>query len=233
YGAILGEYSGAYGYAFHDLGPTPVTVPLESPEQTLRLTIDPDQGPSTPGCNGESTPAPRPGASTPGATPPGSSHGAAPAGTVKVHIDTSNAMLDKRGRALLALSCSGDPCRGELTLSARTLSRGRGRRGPRHARRAARHRGGTPRRAADQLIGHVEVAIGEGRTQRVWVTIDKAGRSAIARARGHRLAVLARVLVGPRSIPTTAGQRHIELRSFRARRHQRRRRRRHGRAHRP
>ena len=52
YASTIGEYSAAYGYSFHDLGPTAVTVPLNSSVTTLRLTIDPDEGPNTPGCVG-------------------------------------------------------------------------------------------------------------------------------------------------------------------------------------
>ena len=57
YGSTIAQYSGAYGYAFHDVGPTAVTVPLNPSIATLQLTINPDTGPNAPGCVGASTPS--------------------------------------------------------------------------------------------------------------------------------------------------------------------------------
>ncbi len=228
YASTLAEYAPVYGYAFSELGPAEITAPLEASVATLRVTIDPDEGPSTPGCQGESTPA-RGGGAPPGSAPgsrggggPGS--GVAPAGQVKVTIDSSRAMLEKRGRALLQLSCSGDPCKGELTLeralraAAKRTRRG-GRRRSARASRATRH--GRPKAQRIEVLGHVAFSIEEGKSQRIWVTIGKAGRSAIAAAKGHKLAVLAEATVGPTAKATIAGRRTIVLEAYRpkARKH--------------
>ncbi|HEY2719545.1 MAG TPA: hypothetical protein VGI52_07940 [Solirubrobacteraceae bacterium] len=224
YASTIAEYSTAYGYAFSELGPDEVTVPLDSSVATMRLTIDPDQGPAAPGCVGESTPpaapspaptqAPAPGA---GAAPTGPAAGSGQVGQVKVTIDTSSAKLDKRGRALLTLSCSGDPCHGELALEQvlRTpAKRRRDRRGPkaRRASRAVHHAPPSARRVI--VLGHIVFAIEEGERQSIWVTISPAGRRAIHAAKGHRLSVLAEALVGPRNAPTVVGSRKLTLESY-------------------
>lgn len=214
YASTIAEYSGAYGYAFSELGPTNVTVPLEPSVATMRLTIDPDQGPDTPGCVGESTPGPASGQQAPGSST-GTRRGSAPgsSGRVKVTIDTVKATLEKLGRVLLTLSCSGDPCKGELVLerSARVLVR-RTRRGRGRAARSPAHQ---PIKAGPStVLGQVAFSIEEGKRQSIWVTIGKAGVRAIRRVGGHRLSVLAEVLVGPRTSATIAGRRTVTLRSY-------------------
>lgn len=221
YAALIGEYSEAYGYSFHDLGPTPVTVPLNSSEETLRLTIDPEEGPSTPGCIGEATPFLGQLMGNP------QQQQQARAGRATVRIDSSVVKLDKRGRALIELSCSGDPCKGELTLDrVRTvLVRPRTRRQPRARRaEAARVKRRRATRTLVVVLGRTEFSIDEGRSQLVWVTVGRAGIRMIKSARGHRLGVLAKALLGPRSKPTNAGQRRLTLESYTPPRHRRRRR---------
>jgi hypothetical protein len=229
YASTIAEYAPVYGYAFSELGPAEITAPLEASVATLRVTIDPDQGPSTPGCQGESTPA-RGGSAPPGSAPgsrgggrPGS--GIAPVGQVKVTIDSSRAMLEKRGRALLQLSCSGDPCKGELTLAravqatTKRTRRGGGRHSAR-ASRSARHGQSKAQRVA--VLGRVAFSIEEGKSQRVWVTIAKAGRSAITAAKGHKLTVLAEASVGPTAKATIVARRAITLEGYRPKVHGRR-----------
>ncbi|MHB8492628.1 MAG: hypothetical protein ACYDA6_10520, partial [Solirubrobacteraceae bacterium] len=225
YAAVIGEYSDAYGYSFNDLGPTPVTVPLEAAVATVRLTLDSDQGPSTPGCLGESTPVAPPASAAPGKTP------APLAGRVKVTIGSGVVTLDKRGRALLRLSCSGDPCNGELTLSrayrvrARRPARRSGRRGRGHGRGTSSRRGRLIWRTVTVVFGRSEFSIAEGHSQSVWVTISRPARRRIHAARGHRLVVLVKAAVGPRPKPTVAGRRSVTLKSYaparRRRRHRR------------
>ena len=223
YASTIAEYSNAYGYSFSELGPSEVTVPLESSVATMRLTIDPDQGPDTPGCVGESTPPAGPSPAPTRAPAPSAGAGAPPAapgatsGQVKVTIDTSLAKLEKRGRALLTLSCSGDPCHGELALEqlVRTpAKRRRDRHGPK-ARRASRavHHAPPPARKVI-VLGHIVFAIEEGKRQSMWVTISPAGRRAIHAAKGHRLSVLAEAIVGPRNAPTVVGSRNLTLESY-------------------
>jgi hypothetical protein len=222
YASAIGEYSGAYGYSFHDLGPTAVTIPLGS-VATLRLTIDPDEGPSTPGCVGNSTPAAPP--------PPltGSVNAGGPpftnAGRVRVAILTAATALERRGRALIALSCGGDPCRGQLSLNRVLQIKVPPRRPARPRRRAllAKSRRPPPRRPPPRrpavrtrlvALGASEFSVGEGRSQRLWVTISASGRRLLQASSGHQLSVLARASVGPRAKQTIAGQRYLRLRSY-------------------
>jgi hypothetical protein len=221
YAQTIGEYSNAYGYSFNDLGPTPVTVPLDESIATLQITIDPDQGPSTPGCAGEATP----GAQTPAHPAPGRAPSTS-SGRVAVTVKSASVKLDKRGRALLTLACSGDPCKGELALQyVHFIAVKPGRRGRAH--KAAANRRRQIRRAVTVVLGHAEFSIAEGRSQRIWVTISPAGRRMIQRARGHRLAISAIASVGPRSRPTVVEHRRVTLASYTP--PPRRRRERHGR----
>lgn len=214
YASTMAEYSTAYGFSFSELGPAEITTPLEASVATLRLTIDPDQGPDTPGCLGQSTPAApvAPSAGSGQAVHPGA--GPVAAGQVSVAIDSGAVRLDKQGRALLTLSCSGDPCKGELTLS-RTAPAPRRRRGRGHARaRHARAGHRAPVRGRTIVLGRVAFSIEEGKRQSVWVAISPAGRRTIAAAKGHRLAVLAKATVGPQESPALAGQRAIVLSGY-------------------
>jgi hypothetical protein len=226
YASTIAEYSSAYGYSFSELGPNEVTVPLEASVATLRVTIDPDQGPNTPGCVGEST-AVAP--SAPGA--PGSSNGtgsrpggggSSGAGQVELSIDTAAAKLEKRGRALVTLSCSGDPCRGELAL-AHTVAAAPKRRRRGHARVARAQLHAPSRAKRTTVLGRVAFSIEEGKRQSVWVSFGAAARRTIQSSKGHRLSVRAEALVGPRSAPTVAARRTITLAAYtpsrRARRH--------------
>ncbi len=233
YGATIDAYSGAYGYSFHDVGPTAVTVPLGSSTATLRLTIDSDQGPDTPGCVGASTPsappapttppapspspAPAPAASPPVApSPPPAA--ATPGGTGRVNmtVESGSATLTKAGRALIALGCGGDPCKGSLTLnlvySVRVTSPRRRPPGRRRAHMAARPRVRFVRRTL--VLAGTDFSIEEGNSERIWVTISTAGIRRISDARGHRLGVLARASVGPWSKPTLVAQRRVTLQSY-------------------
>lgn len=231
YASTIAEYAPVYGYAFSELGPAEITAPMEASVATLRVTIDPDQGPSTPGCQGESTPAG--GGGAPVASPPGPHGGGAPGGPlgaghpghVRVTIDSSRAMLEKRGRALLQLSCVGDPCKGELTLerAVQVAAKRKRRGGARHSGRASRSaRRGHSKAQRLAVLGRVAFSIEEGKSQRIWVTIGQAGRNALAAARGHELAALAEATVGPTARATIAGRRTIVLEGYRpkkARRH--------------
>jgi hypothetical protein len=221
YASTIAEYSSAYGYSFSELGPDEVTVPLEASVATLRVTIDPDQGPSTPGCVGESTPAAGStgsgSGSGSGSSPASSSHpgGAAGsgAGQVKVAIDTAAAKLEKRGRVLLTLSCSGDPCKGELALTHTALPAvKRPRRGHARVARAQLHAPSKARRTT--VLGRTVFSIEQGKRQSVWVDISPAARRLIQSARSRRLSVLAEALVGPPRAPTVAARRTITIAAY-------------------
>ena len=120
---------------------------------------------------------------------------------VKVNIDSRVATLNKRGRALLKLSCSGDPCKGELTLG---------------YKRSTRRAPGKKKRenAKTLVVSRTNFSISEGKSQRIWVVITKTGRNAIKRAKGHQLEVLATALVGPKSKPTTVAKRRLKLKAY-------------------
>lgn len=208
YASTIAEYSDAYGYSFHDVGPTSVTTPLNSSVATMQVTIDSDQGPNTPGCIGASTPT-TPTTPAPPATPP------ANPGKVQVSIDSGSAKLDKRGRAVLLISCSGDPCKGELTLTGKSSKQRV--RGPRSAKRKRK-----ARRAKTLVLGKSTFSIAERKTQAVRVQITKKGLRTIKQARGRSLRVLARALVGPKSTPTTADTRRVTLKAYKAPKHRRR-----------
>ncbi len=229
YASTIAEYAPVYGYAFSELGPAEITAPLEGSVATLRVTIDPDQGPSTAGCQGESTPAS--GGGAPAGSVPGShgggrpGSGGAPGGQVKVTIDSGGASLDKHGRALLQLSCSGDPCKGELTLARTVRAAGRRTRrshSRRHGRASRSPAHGRAKSGRVVVLGDVAFSIEEGKSQRIWVTIGKPGRSALAAAKGHKLAVLAEAAVGPSAGATIAGRRTITLEAYRAKARKRR-----------
>jgi hypothetical protein len=215
YASTLAEYSTAYGFSFSELGPAEITTPLEVSVATLRMTIDPDQGPDTPGCSGQSTPvAPAAPAASGGGVGSGPHPGAGQPtqGRVLVTIDSGVARLSKQGRALVTLGCGGDPCKGELTLS-RTLAapapgrRGRGRARAKHARAPRK----LPAKGRTAVLGRVAFSIEEGKRQSVWVTISPAGRRAIAAAKGHRIEALAQATVGPQAASAVAGRRAVAL----------------------
>jgi hypothetical protein len=233
YASTIAEYSSAYGYSFSELGPDEVTVPLEASVATLRVTIDPDQGPATPGCVGEATPA-TPSTGTTTGSSPGSSPGVSPgagshpgggssaaAGQVRVTIDSAAAKLEKRGRALVTLSCSGDPCNGELALThTPPPAAKRPRQGHARVARVQLHAPSQARRTI--VLGRTVFSIEQGQRQSVWVDIGPAARRMIQSAKGHRLSVLAEALVGPPRAPTVAGRRTIALAAYTPPRHARR-----------
>ena len=139
YAAIINANSDAYGAAFNELGPTPVTVPLEGATATLRVTIEPDQGP--PACAGAPSPPPLPSGTATQSTGSVTDHviaagagASAGAGAGKVAILSRAVKLDKRGRALVKLKCTGGECTGDLTLVQRLLAKGA--EGPTPRRRA-------------------------------------------------------------------------------------------------
>ncbi len=208
YAAIIGEYSNAYAYSFNDVGPTPVAIPLNESIATLRLTIDPDQGPNTPGCLGSSTPLAGP--LTPSLPPPSGAPVVGPSGPASVAILSASAKLDKRGRALIALRCGGDPCKGQLAL-AYTLP------APPQARRRARTALNRKGRAKPKpkprvvAIGRAEFTIAEGASARIWVPVTPAGIRLLKAARGHRLRVQASATLGPRAKPTPNARRALTL----------------------
>jgi hypothetical protein len=203
YQAIIDEYSSAYGSPFNELGPTPITVPTESSEETLRLTIDPDQGPNTPACVGGSSPSSAGGGGTAGNSPAAKAllgrAPVAPSSTrTRVTIDSRKVTLDKRGSAPIELGCTGGACRGELTLSRRYVRRRRGRRG----KLAAVH---------TVVLGTVKFSIAGGRVQRIWVNLNGQALRSIESAGRHGLVAVASATLGPGPKPALAGSRPVTL----------------------
>lgn len=206
YAALLGEYSNAYAYSFNDVGPTPVAIGLNEAVSTLRLTIDPDQGPDTPGCLGVSTPLAGP--LTPSLPAPAGTRTAAPSGPATVAILSASAKLDKRGRALIALRCGGDPCKGQLALAYALPAQRRTRK---RARTALNRKGEAKPKPRVIALGRAELSIAEGASARIWVPVTPAGLRLLKAARGHRLRVQASASLGPRAKPTLSAHRALTL----------------------
>jgi hypothetical protein len=201
YQAVIDEYSSAYGSPFNELGPTPITVPTESAEETLRLTIDPDEGPNTPECTGQSTTSSAPGGAAPGYAPAGHAPATNVTGSARVTFDSSSLSLNKQGRAIVALSCTGGPCEGELTLSHRYVRK----RGDRRHRRAT---------VVTVVLGKAEFSIAAGRSKRVLVDLGTNAVRSVKAAGRRGLPALAIASVGPASKPTIAGRRSVTIKPY-------------------
>ncbi len=210
YAAIIGEYSNAYAYSFNDVGPTPVAIALNESIATLRLTIDPDQGPDTPGCLGAATPFAGPLA--PLLPAPAHPAPVVQSGPARVTIASARVELDKAGRALVALRCGGDPCKGQLALSRTTPAAARARK----RARAALDRRGKPKskpepRTVTTPFGSAEFTIAEGASAKIRVPVTAAGLRMLRAAKAHALVVQAVVSIGPRPKPTVAARRALTL----------------------
>ena len=183
YANVIYQNSDAYGFSFNDVGPTPVQATLNSSVATMRVTIDSDQGPNTPGCVGNSTPAAAPPAVP--VTPPTP---ASPRASLDIRTGASRLMA--HGRAPIALKCTGDPCKGELVLTARRR---------------------IDRRWRSFEVGRANFAVPENGSRRLLVKLTRAGLTAMNRARGRRLSVLATARLGPRNKAALADRRRVEL----------------------
>lgn len=223
YAALINEYSDAYGSAFNELGPKPVTVPLEAATATLRLTIEPDQGPDTPACTGASPSPPTNqgngsttqsngsttqanGSSThssgsANSSPTGSTT-AASAG--KLAIVSKAVKLDKRGRALISLSCTKGPCRGDLTLGRRVVV---------VTRRAARGRR-KQTSARTVALGSARFSIAAGKTQNVPVSLGKNALRSVSAAGSRGLAALATATMATAPKPAIAASLSVTLKPY-------------------
>jgi len=217
YAAIINEYSDAYGAAFNELGPKPVTVPLEAATATLRLTIEPDQGPNIPACTGgSSAPAGESpsssstnsqnggaangrSASAGGVTTPGS---VAPAG--KLTIVSTSVDLNRSGRAPVLLRCTGGPCSGELTLDRRIVA---------VTRRAARRR--RPQASVRTLLlGSARFSITAGKTQNIAVSLTNNARRSVSAAAHRGLVTLASAIVETGTKQVLAARRSLTLKPY-------------------
>ena len=225
YAAIINEYSDAYGAAFNELGPTPVTVPLEAATATLRVTIEPDQGPDTPACAGA---LPSPSAvttqsngsatrSSGSATSSATGKATAPR-AAKLAIVSKAVNLDKRGRALITLSCTGGPCTGDLTLGQSVIAKRAAVPRQRARGRVAGHRAARGQRkqanARTVLLGSARFSIAAGKTQSVLVSLGKNARRTVSAA-GHRgLVALASATIGTGPKPAVAARRSLTLKPY-------------------
>lgn len=184
YAAAIAEYSDSYGFSFNDVGPAQVQFALDNSQVAgMRVTIDSDDGPSAPGCAGAATP---PAPSTPPATPT-----PPPAADLAdVVLKTKRARLDSRGRVLLRLACTGDPCKGEMIVNARRRIR---------------------RKLRIVELGRANISIPEGRSQRVWVKLNRTGRILVRRGGRRGLLTTGTVELGPRGKPNRVERRHLRL----------------------
>ena len=201
YAAIINEYSDAYGAAFNELGPTPVTVPLEGATSTLRVTIDPDQGP--PACAG----TPPPSGSTPQSIGPVTGHAIA-AGAGKLTILSKAVALDKRGRAHVELKCVGGPCTGELALD--QLVTGKRARTARVGGRARPKK----KRTRTVVLGRAGFSIAAGRTQEIVVSLGKKARRRVSAAGRRGLTARAMVTAGTGPKPGVVARWSLTLKPY-------------------
>jgi hypothetical protein len=211
YAAIINEYSDAYGAAFNELGPTPVTVPLEAATSTLRVTIEPDQGP--PACAGS---PPAAGSTTQG-TGPVTGHVSA-AGAGKVGIAAKAITLDKRGRAHIELKCVAGPCTGELTLSQRLMVARAQTPRPRSRAFGAKHNAARGRRKRTHwrtvVLGRARFAIAPGATKSVLVSLGRNARRSVGAAGRRGLIALATVTIGSGARPAVVARRVLTLKPY-------------------
>jgi hypothetical protein len=118
--------------------------------------------------------------------------------------------------------CKGDPCNGQLSLTARATERRRARGAVQQSRPERRKRKRARRKTA--LVGKAEFKLAEGQTRGTWVRISRKGRVPVKRVRGKRLRVLAKAEVGPISAPTAVARRTLILKgNAPQRKHKRRR----------
>lgn len=229
YGALITEYSDAYGFPFTDLSPYTVQAGLGAQVATMRVIINPDTGPNVPGCVGASTPStptppttpstPDP-ANPPAVNPPPPASSApitAPppkrttTGRASAIVERSAVRLDARGRLVLPVRCDGDPCRGELELVAKERVKAKGKVRTKGDR--GRRDKGEQRKPKTRLVtvGRATVLVDEGRTERLVVKLTREGRALLRRAGRRGLVTDAVVELGPRSKPTTVSIRKVKV----------------------
>lgn len=188
YAATIANYSDSYGFSFSDVGPAQVQASLDSSVATMRVTIDSDEGPNISGCAGRSTPP----------TPPTPPAPAVPsAGKADIEILSRTVRLDSRGRALLTVRCTGDPCKGDMTATARV------RRG---------------RKLRTVRIGTAGLRVGENRRARMYVRLNPLGRKLVTRSRKMGALVNFTAELGPSAKPTTVARKRVRVLPARKRR---------------
>ncbi len=206
YAALIGEYSNAYAYSFNDVGPTPVAIPLTGSVATLRLTIEPDEGPAA--CvTTPSSPVSTTSSTSPILTGPFAPLFRRPA----VAIASSSARLNRAGRAPVTLRCVAGAllCTGELTFTY-TLPPAK----PKHARAAARRKAKPKPKPRTVAFGAIAFVVPGGASRVVSVPVPPAARRLLAAARGKRLVVQASATLGPRAKPTFATRRALTLLAY-------------------
>lgn len=188
YAQIINQYSDSYGFSFSDVGPSQVQAGLNDGVATMRVTIDSDSGPQVSGCAGSATPAPAP--TTPTPTTPAPPATKPPAsGRAKAVVLTGQAKLDRRGRALLKVRCTGDPCKGEVILTARRR---------------------VHRKLRTVELGRAIISVPENRTQRIYLPLNRSGKDLVSRTR-RGLTVKSTVLIGPRQKAVRSSSRSLRL----------------------
>lgn len=188
YAQIINQYSDSYGFSFSDVGPSQVQAGLGPEVTTMRVTIDSDSGPQVPGCVGPTTPAPpAPPASTTPSTPPATKPPSSR--RAKAVVLSGRVKLDRRGRALLKVKCTGDPCKGEVLLTIRRRVKGRMR---------------------TTELGRANISVPENRTQRIYLPLGRTGKYLVSRTR-RGLMVKSTVLLGPRQKAHRSSSRSIRL----------------------
>jgi hypothetical protein len=197
YASVIVANSDSYGFSFSDVGPSPVQLSLDNPDvATMRVIIDSDTSPNVEGCT-------QPAAGPTPPAPPTSPINPPTGPKADVIFRTGLTRLDRKGRALVRLTCKGDPCKGELVLTTRRRVR-------------ERIRGRVRSKLRTYELGRAVISIPEGRTQRVFVKLDRTGKLLMRRARGRGLVTLGTVYLGPRTQPTTVDRHRVMLLPYKA-----------------
>lgn len=183
YAATIANFSDSYGFSFSDVGPAQVQASLDSSVATMRVTIDSDEGPSVPGCAGQVTPPTPPAVNPP--TP------AAPVvHPVDLQIRSRVLKLNDRGRALMAVRCTGDPCKGRVLVRARVKS---------------------GRKFRSVVIGSAVVRVGENRSARMYVRFNGFGKRLVKRSGRRGVVTNVTIALGPNAKPTVVERRRLKV----------------------
>lgn len=183
YASTIAKYSDSYGFSFSDVGPAQVQASLDSSVATMRVIIDSDEGPSTPGCAGQVTPPVAPPTPPAKPTPPAVSR-------ADLQIRSRVLKLNDRGRALMAVRCTGDPCKGRVLVRAR-VKRGR--------------------KFRSVVIGSAVVRVGENRSSRMYVRFNGFGKRLVKRAGRRGVITSTTIALGPNAKPTVVERKRLRV----------------------
>jgi hypothetical protein len=170
--AVIGQYSDAYGFPFHDrYQGHSVLLGLNPPATVLRITIKPDAAPPSGGSGGGGGPGGSGGSDAgAGPTPP---EPPPPTGTALVRaLDLRASAIVRRGRATVGEAACPAMC-GTVRLLATTSSAGVARK----------------RRLRTTTVGHGATRVATGESRPLVLTLTAKARRALAHKRRLRVAL--------------------------------------------